>query len=315
MIGKRTLFAILAAAIVACSASYPSITRGGDGEWTISMPGTQNSLRTKLEFDAPAGSKLSQGRTVQLTAWRSSALSGMFAARTIGGFAELVAKAQATKFFGNTRVWTSPLGDVSGGLSCKLWVTKEASDPIAAAVVCTASDVIEGVDVVVQRVGKVDQSVRIRANSKAGPLAEFGNAGLVTEFSHKGTKTQISYVWAAVSVPIAVAFGTESMRVALTFAADVSTPAPPPNQPVVQREATDPAAEALVPVIPKLGAGLQTIEDVNITGRTYGGLVPPSQWWYGIAVAGALLIGGGIGFGVIIARMKKPKKLRSSEPR
>ena len=317
---------MMAAASIACVAAqtYPTVRYDSDGEWSISMTGTPDLLRTKLEFDPPAGSSLKQHRTVELTEWQLSQVTGMVTAKTVGGFATLVDRTQATKYSAAHRLWTAPLTseNAPAGLTCEFAVSREGSGPIGVAVVCSGAE-IGAVDFAVQNVGKPTQSVRLRASSTAGALTEIDGAGAVREIARKGTKTQPTYVWEAIDVPAETAFTTSDKRVVLTFAtATVAVAVPKPESPVVAKEAADAAPEgekkkslgsAIVPAR-KLGAGAQTLGDItNSTIRTYGDKTPATVWWYGIAFAFVLLAGTTIALIVIVARMKHARKTAKAD--
>jgi hypothetical protein len=312
---------VFAAIIAACSAAYPSVANE-NGEWVLMLAGTSAQLPLKLEFEAPAGAKFKQDRTVGLSAWQASQTEGMATATVVGGFDTLTTKAQATRFLAGIRMWDAPL--TAGELACKLEVSKEGTNPIAVAILCNTATITDFV-VIAQRVGGPSQTVRVRATSTSGPIAELGAAKLTKEIAHRGTKAQPAYVWEVLATPTTVAFGSSAAQVAFTLALAIAPMPIVPLKETAQPEVTvaqappmKPTTEtAIVPVVntpaptPKLGAGLEVLPPSDMeppTERQFGGKVPPTVFWYGIAFATILIIGLVVGFSAIYG-VKKYKKL------
>jgi hypothetical protein len=307
---KLTILALLAA-VAACSALYPTI--GFDGtEWTLTMPAAITQLPNKLDFEAPAGSKIKQDRTVSLTAWQVDAQTGDSVAATVGGLEKLTAGTQATEFLAGIRMWNAPLGS-SAELTCRLVVSKEGTNPIAAAILCNGASVSLP-KFTAQRVGRPEQTVRIRTASTVGPIAALDGAD-VKEIAHKVSGSQHSYVFEVSAIPASIAFGTEARRVVFTFALATGV------APVAPRtEVANPDATAVTVVVetakPKLGAGLQVLPEEEGTPPvgTFGGKVYPTQWWWGCGIAALIAIGLAVGLLIIYANKRKMDKANTRPP-
>ena len=338
---SKWIFALATAALaVACNAAYPSVAKGADGEWTITMPGQAAGLVGRLEFEAPAKPKAGESRSVRITRWTYSQEAGASSAGTAdgSGFADLVANVQPTKVVDRVRFWQARLAinARANGLTCKLVVAKDEEAPAAVAVLCGGS-AMDSLDLILRTDERSEQVVGVRAVSNAGALAPMDGAvaAVVKEASHKGTKLQPSYVWEFLRLPTAVAFSTAEKRVAFTAGAALDVPvvaaaaaaaepvtveAPAPVAAAVPQEAEakpegDPAT-ALVTLPPgkQLGAGLQIIEG-NEThfNRTYHEKQVASLWWYMFAPLGVLILGNTLSLIYIIPTMNKNSKQKKKK--
>jgi hypothetical protein len=207
-----------------------------------------------------------------------------------------------------------------------VFLVRESPNPIVAALVCAEPGAIDAVDFSAQWSEGV-LGARLRATSTVGPLAELPGAPMVLrEIHHRETKDAIAYAWAVppgTPISSALVAGADVktvLTVAMSTAADnAQVSVPVPDKPPVPEPAPEPvqAPQQPAPVraqpnvatmLTKFAASRVGAGQLGITmpalARTYGGLTPPSQYWWGVAIAGMVILALAIGLPVICVGRK-----------
>ncbi|MFA5039907.1 MAG: hypothetical protein WC732_09570 [Candidatus Omnitrophota bacterium] len=316
--------AILALADDAKGHHMPNIRRAADG-WTIVMPGLPSAQPTALLFEPPAAykGKISQTtRTIHTPDWTPIGRTAATVTVPDTAVHTLVAKTAPTYTSTQVRVWSAPFSGVDG-MECKLNVSREgAVHPLVMTIVCVEPGAMRGTDVIVQWLGAAP-GCRVRATSMFGEVSTVDIDVMVSE-RDRTNENMVQYVWETKKLPMAAMFQAAGAKTVLTIAAataddavpdpvvalvataaapvpepapaeDPEAPAPAEPAPEPDKKVEEVPAEPVAvaePEAPKLGAG-QTIAVVLETPafvRTYGGITPHSQWWWGLGLVGILAI-------------------------